>query len=96
MAERQWNAHAFINIAVWLKLADAKGDAGPSIADARVVFGYTAAAEKGTSLFCSNPFAGFSASTHAACLACMQRMFTTVRPIFRPFLCRCLPVQTSM
>ena len=41
MAERHWNAHAFINIAVWLNL-DSSGCV-PSITEARVVFGYPAA-----------------------------------------------------
>lgn len=46
MAERHWNAHAFINIAVWLSV-DGSGSSGNKtaaiITDARVVFGYPAA-----------------------------------------------------
>ena len=53
VAERHWNAHAFVNIAVWLRLAEGGKDstaaAAPRIAEARVAFGYTAA-EKGATL----------------------------------------------
>ena len=61
VAQRHWNAHAFINIAVWLSV-----DAGNAIADsadatsatikaARVVFGYSKAAKGAASWsFCAS------------------------------------------
>ena len=45
VAERHWNAHAFINIAVWLSVGEGSSSSNKSasITDARVVFGYPAA-----------------------------------------------------
>ena len=52
VAERHWNAHAFINMALWLKLDATKNGAGPCIAEARVVFGYPAAEKGGACTAC--------------------------------------------
>jgi hypothetical protein len=48
VAQRHWNAHAFINIAVWLAVdagnasADTAATSAANIKAARVVFGYPA------------------------------------------------------
>lgn len=41
VAQRYWNAHAFVNMAVWLQLDENANDpvGAPSIADARIAVG---------------------------------------------------------
>lgn len=57
VAQRHWNAHAFINMAVWLNVIEdetSANEASHVIKDARIVFGYPAASAGTEYLLCAS------------------------------------------